>query len=68
MKDMPYEGKSSYFLLFRRETSLLQAVSGIIPSTILEVADVKLRNEQAVLHLTELVTIINNKLSYILDA
>ena len=68
MKDVPYEGKPSDFLLFRSEASLLQAVSGVIPCTILKVADVELRDEQAVLHLTELVPIVDDKLSYIFDA
>ena len=68
MKDMPYKGESSRFLLFWSEASLLQSVSGVVPCSILEVRDVELRDEQLVLDLTELVPIIDDKLPDILDA
>ena len=68
MKDVPYKGESSCFLLLWSEASLLQAVSGVVPCSILKVRDVKLRDEQFVLDLAELVTVIDDKLSYIFDA
>ena len=68
MKDVPNESESSCFLLLWSEASLLQAVSGVVPCSILKVRDVKLRDEQFVLDLAELVSVVDDKLSHILDA
>ena len=68
VKDMTNERQSSDLLLLRRESVLLASVRCVIPGTFLEVADVVFRNEEFVLHLTELVSVVDNKLSHVFDA
>ena len=68
MKDVANERQSSDLLLLRGQPVLLSPICSIIPGSVLKVADVELRNEEPVLHLTELVPVVDDKLSDVLDA
>lgn len=68
MQHVVDEGEPSCLLLLVGESVLTASVGRMVPRSALEVADVVLRDEQAMLHLAELVAVVDDQLPHILDA
>lgn len=62
------ESEPSCFLLCFGKAVLSSSVGRMVPRSAPEVADVEFRNEEAMLHLAELVTVVDDQLPHILDA
>ena len=68
MKDVANKCQSSDLLLGLSKTILLQSVCSVVPGSVFEMTDVELRDEEFAFHLAELVSVIDDKLSHVLDA